>query len=29
MAGEKYLMKKCPICGCTQHRLFGCGSHWL
>jgi len=22
-------MKKCPICGCTQHKLFGCGRHWL
>jgi len=23
------LLKKCPICGCTQHKLFGCHRHWL
>ena len=20
--------KSCPICGCTEHRLIGCGNHW-
>jgi len=20
--------KRCPICGCTEHRLVGCGVHW-
>jgi hypothetical protein len=24
--GEK--VKRCPICGCTEHRLIGCGKHW-
>lgn len=21
-------IKRCPICGCTEHRLVGCGRHW-
>jgi hypothetical protein len=21
-------MKRCPICGCTEHKLIGCGKHW-
>jgi hypothetical protein len=25
--GEEKL-KRCPICGCTEHRLIGCGRHW-
>jgi hypothetical protein len=20
--------KLCPICGCTEHRLVGCVTHW-
>jgi hypothetical protein len=20
--------KRCPICGCTEHRLIGCATHW-
>lgn len=20
--------KQCPICGCTEHRLVGCATHW-
>jgi hypothetical protein len=26
---DNCLMKKCPICGCTKHKLFGCARHWL
>jgi hypothetical protein len=22
-------LKRCPICGCTEHRIFGCATHWL
>jgi hypothetical protein len=22
------LLKNCPICGCSEHKLFGCGKHW-
>ena len=21
-------LKICPICGCTEHRLIGCITHW-
>jgi hypothetical protein len=21
-------IKRCPICGCTEHRLVGCNRHW-
>jgi hypothetical protein len=20
--------KRCPICGCTEHKLIGCALHW-
>ena len=20
--------KRCPICGCTEHRWVGCATHW-
>ena len=25
---EKEKIKHCPICGCTEHRMIGCGKHW-
>ncbi len=29
MEGQKdEKLKRCPICGCTEHRLVGCGKHW-
>ncbi|UVS70493.1 hypothetical protein [Nitrososphaera viennensis] len=29
--GEKggMIIKRCPICGCTEHRLIGCHTHRL
>jgi hypothetical protein len=26
---DKRRLKRCPICGCTEHRIFGCATHWL
>lgn len=28
MEEETEKIKRCPICGCTEHRMFGCGNHW-
>jgi hypothetical protein len=28
MEEEKEKIKHCPICGCTEHRMIGCGKHW-
>jgi hypothetical protein len=25
---KKKKNKQCPICGCTEHRLIGCATHW-
>jgi hypothetical protein len=25
---EKEKEKRCPICGCTEHWMMGCGKHW-
>jgi len=25
---EEGKIKHCAICGCTEHRLIGCGIHW-
>ena len=21
-------LKRCPICGCTEHTIVGCATHW-
>lgn len=26
--GQAYVVKNCPICGCSEHKLFGCAKHW-
>ena len=26
--GQTYVVKNCPICGCSEHKLFGCAKHW-
>ena len=26
--GQSYVVKNCPICGCSEHKLFGCAKHW-
>ena len=23
------MRKRCPLCGCTKHYIFGCHEHWL
>ncbi|HEX6253735.1 MAG TPA: hypothetical protein VFZ55_05905 [Nitrososphaera sp.] len=28
MKEEEEKIRSCPICGCTEHRLIGCGKHW-
>ncbi|MDQ3977795.1 MAG: hypothetical protein M3264_14835 [Thermoproteota archaeon] len=28
MKEEDEKVRNCPICGCTEHRLIGCGKHW-
>ena len=25
---QTYVVKNCPICGCSEHKLFGCAKHW-
>ncbi|HZD81464.1 MAG TPA: hypothetical protein VE076_01195 [Nitrososphaeraceae archaeon] len=27
-SGRNEKFKRCPICGCTEHRLIGCALHW-
>jgi hypothetical protein len=28
MKEEEEKVKRCPICGCTEHMLIGCVKHW-
>lgn len=28
MGGEEEKVRHCPVCGCSEHRLIGCGRHW-
>jgi hypothetical protein len=28
-ATDNRRLKRSPICGCTEHRIFGCATHWL